>query len=112
MQGVLIYTAAGDSEGTLGGLVRAGEPSLLEPSIKQAIRNAGWCSSDPVCESVGQGSVQDDADHAVYFFDRGCLPKDYSPRKGDHVMYNVKTNVRSGRREAHLVQCVATPYRM
>jgi hypothetical protein len=58
------------------------------------------------------GCVQDDADLTVYFFDRGCLPQDYSPRKGDHVMYNVKTNVRSGRCEAHLVQCVATPYRM
>jgi len=57
MQGVLIYTAAGDSEGTLGGLVRAGEPGNLEPSIQQAIQSAGWCSSDPVCvESVGQGS--------------------------------------------------------
>jgi hypothetical protein len=57
MQGVLIYTAAGDSEGTLGGLVRAGEPGNLEPSIRQAIRSAIWCSSDPVCgESVGQGS--------------------------------------------------------
>jgi hypothetical protein len=57
MQGVLIYTAAGDSEGTLGGLVRAGEPGNLEPSIRQAIRGAAWCSSDPVCiESGGQGS--------------------------------------------------------
>lgn len=57
MQGVLIYTAAGDSEGTLGGLVRAGEPGNLESSIRQAIRNSGWCSSDPVCvESEGQGT--------------------------------------------------------
>ncbi len=30
MQGVLIYTAAGDSEGTLGGLARAGEPGNIE----------------------------------------------------------------------------------
>ena len=57
MQGILIYTAAGDSEGTLGGLARAGEPGNLEPSIRQAIRSASWCSSDPVCvESVGQGT--------------------------------------------------------
>jgi hypothetical protein len=57
MQGVLIYTAAGDSEGTLGGLARAGEPGNIEASIKQAIRGAGWCSSDPVCvESTGQGT--------------------------------------------------------
>jgi hypothetical protein len=57
MQGVLIYTAAGDSEGTLGGLVRAGEPGNLEATIRQALKSAAWCSSDPVCvESVGQGS--------------------------------------------------------
>ena len=54
MQGVLIYTAAGDSEGTLGGLVRTGEPGNIESSISQAIRSGGWCSSDPVCiESIG-----------------------------------------------------------
>ena len=29
MEGVLIYTASGDSEGSLGGLVREGEPKNL-----------------------------------------------------------------------------------
>jgi hypothetical protein len=57
MQGVLIYTAAGDSEGTMGGLVRNGKPGNLEPSIRRAIRDSAWCSSDPVCvESKGQGT--------------------------------------------------------
>jgi hypothetical protein len=57
MQGVLIYTAAGDSEGTMGGLVRKGEPGNLESSLRLAIASAAWCSSDPVCvESPGQGS--------------------------------------------------------
>lgn len=57
MQGVLIYTASGDSEGTLGGLVRQGEPDRLTASVKHAIRRSLWCSSDPVCiESAGQGS--------------------------------------------------------
>ena len=56
MLGILIYTAAGDSEGTMGGLVRQGEPSNLEPTLRAAIRSAKWCSSDPVCiESEGQG---------------------------------------------------------
>lgn len=56
MHGVLIYTAAGDSEGTLGGLVRQGEPGRLEASIDSALRAAEWCSSDPICiESTGQG---------------------------------------------------------
>lgn len=56
MCGVLIYTASGDSEGSLGGLVRRGEPGKLEDTILAAIRNAEWCSSDPLCiQSTGQG---------------------------------------------------------
>jgi hypothetical protein len=57
MQGVLIYTAAGDSEGSMGGLVRQGLPGNLEKTVHQAIKNSSWCSSDPVCiESKGQGT--------------------------------------------------------
>ena len=57
MQGILIYTASGDSEGTLGGLVRQGEPGFLDFTIERAIQRIQWCSSDPVCiESTGQGS--------------------------------------------------------
>lgn len=56
MSGVLIYTASGDSEGTMGGLVRQGEPGRLERVLIRALRNARWCSSDPTCvESNGQG---------------------------------------------------------
>jgi hypothetical protein len=56
MQGILIFTASGDAEGTLGGLVRQGEPGRFEPTLLEATRNASWCSSDPVCiESPGQG---------------------------------------------------------
>ena len=56
MYGVLIYTASGDSEGSLGGLVRQGEKNRIEDTIRDAIRNAAWCSSDPVCiQSLGQG---------------------------------------------------------
>lgn len=47
--GVLIYTAAGDSEGTLGGLVRQGEPPQLQTTILEALQDAMWCSSDPLC---------------------------------------------------------------
>lgn len=57
MQGVLIYTASGDSEGTMGGLVRQGQPGRLEETFMEALRTASWCSSDPVCiESHGQGA--------------------------------------------------------
>lgn len=56
MYGVLIYTASGDSEGSLGGLVRQGEPGYLEDTIISAIENASWCTSDPICiQSIGQG---------------------------------------------------------
>ncbi len=69
MQGVLIYTASGDSEGTLGGLVRQGEPSRMRGVVERAITRAQWCSSDPVCiESVGQGS-----DNANLAACHGCL---------------------------------------
>jgi hypothetical protein len=56
MSGILIYTAAGDSEGTMGGLVRMGLPGRLEAVFEQSLEKAHWCSSDPVCiESTGQG---------------------------------------------------------
>lgn len=56
MNGVLLYTASGDSEGSLGGLVRQGKNGRIEDTILSAIRNALWCTSDPVCiQSLGQG---------------------------------------------------------
>ena len=56
MNAVLVYTAAGDTEGSMGGLVRMGEPDRLASVIEQAIVRASWCSSDPICiESSGQG---------------------------------------------------------
>lgn len=56
MYGVLIYTASGDSEGSLGGLVRQGTRGHIEDTILSAVQNAEWCSSDPVCiQSLGQG---------------------------------------------------------
>jgi hypothetical protein len=53
MAGVLIYTAAGDAEGTMGGLVRMGKPSYFEPVIRRALEGAQWCSTDPVCMEIG-----------------------------------------------------------
>jgi hypothetical protein len=56
MAGIFIYTASGDSEGTLGGLVRQGRPDALPRIFKKAIRGAKTCSNDPVCIlSHGQG---------------------------------------------------------
>lgn len=58
MAGLLIYTAAGDSDGTLGGLVRMGKPGNLEPVIRRALEVARWCSSDPVCMELGEQGRQ------------------------------------------------------
>ncbi len=49
MSGFLIYTAAGDSEGTLGGLVQLGRPERLGDVLERAIARASWCSADPIC---------------------------------------------------------------
>jgi hypothetical protein len=53
MAGILLYTAAGDAEGTLGGLVRMAKPGLLEPMLRRALESAEWCSADPVCMEMG-----------------------------------------------------------
>lgn len=56
MSGILIYTASGDSEGTMGGLVRQGRPDTFPTIFKRAIESAMTCSNDPVCSlSMGQG---------------------------------------------------------
>ncbi|MFZ0827956.1 MAG: DUF1998 domain-containing protein [Verrucomicrobiia bacterium] len=58
MAALMIYTAAGDAEGTLGGLVRLGRPERLGPVVRRALGRASWCSADPVCSEHlgGQGS--------------------------------------------------------
>ena len=56
MSGIFIYTASGDSEGTLGGLVRQGRADAFPRIIKKAVASALTCSNDPVCIlSRGQG---------------------------------------------------------
>lgn len=47
--GILIYTAAADSDGTLGGLVDLGKPDNLGRLVVQALHRAKICSSDPLC---------------------------------------------------------------
>lgn len=70
MAGVLIYTAAPDSEGTLGGLVRLGRPTELERHISRALEDMRLCSSDPLCadhEPEADGSLHGAACHACLF---------------------------------------------
>ncbi|WP_371061538.1 DrmB family protein [Rhodosalinus sp. 5P4] len=47
--GILIYTAAADSDGTLGGLVDLGHPENLGRLLRQALARSQVCSSDPLC---------------------------------------------------------------
>lgn len=54
MAGLLIYTAAGDSEGTMGGLVRMSSPSNINSVVQAALADATWCSTDPVCMDAGK----------------------------------------------------------
>ena len=49
MAGLLIYTAAPDSEGTLGGLVNQGKPEILGEHLRKALTDAALCASDPLC---------------------------------------------------------------
>jgi hypothetical protein len=47
--GILIYTAVPDAEGTLGGLVSLAQPEPLTRIMDRALRDARWCSCDPLC---------------------------------------------------------------
>jgi hypothetical protein len=58
MNGILIYTSSGDSEGSLGGLVRQGREMFLSKLIKDTVADSRWCSADPVCSDIGQISGQ------------------------------------------------------
>ena len=96
MAGLLIYTAAGDSEGTLGGLVRMGRADNFDRVVQSALNKASWCSADPVCMEIGgeQGQGPDNANLSAChncalvpetaceqfnrFLDRGLLVGDIS----------------------------------
>jgi hypothetical protein len=53
--GILIYTAAADSDGTLGGLVDLGKPENLGRLLRQALNRSKVCSSDPLCSEHDPG---------------------------------------------------------
>lgn len=75
MAGLLIYTASGDAEGTMGGLVRMGQPGLLEPVIKKALRSALWCSADPVCMETGRSGQGPDGTNLAACHSCSLLPE-------------------------------------
>lgn len=106
MSGILIYTASGDSEGTMGGLVRQGRADTFPAIFRKAIEGAITCSNDPVCSlSMGQGrdSLNLSACHACtlvpetsceefnVFLDRGVIVGTYEERDiGFYTEYVLK----------------------
>ena len=98
MAGFLLYTAATDSEGTLGGLVSLGGPETLGRYIAQALENMRLCASDPLCaerlpDADGRG-IHGAACHACLFspetscecgnryLDRNVLVDTFAARQG------------------------------
>lgn len=69
--GILLSTAASDSEGTLGGLVALGEPRFLGRLLDNALADARRCSSDPLCSehvpAEGSDELHAAACHACLF---------------------------------------------
>lgn len=74
MAGILIYTAANDAEGTLGGLVRLGEPEQLEAFVGQALEAAEFCASDPLC-AESRPNTQGQTVHAAACHACSFLPE-------------------------------------
>lgn len=53
MSGVLIYLSSPDSDGSLGGLISVAEDTeLFDKVLKDMLREARWCSSDPLCSTA------------------------------------------------------------
>jgi hypothetical protein len=59
MAGILLYTAAPDAEGTLGGLVSLGRPEFAGPVLTRAVRRMRLCTSDPMCADHCPGEHED-----------------------------------------------------
>ncbi|GAU67835.1 hypothetical protein SSP35_05_04020 [Streptomyces sp. NBRC 110611] len=79
--GVFIYTAAGDAEGTLGGLVRQGQPPNLVETLIRLLESAQWCSQDPLCaDSTGRSlaNLNRAACHACTLLPETCCEVDNS----------------------------------
>jgi hypothetical protein len=71
MAGILLFTAAADSEGTLGGLVALGEPESLRRHLTIGLQRLQLCSSDPLCAEhrpePGRGVLHGTACHSCLF---------------------------------------------
>jgi hypothetical protein len=98
MAGLLLYTAAADSEGTLGGLVSLGEPRRLGQILSQALESMRICTSDPLC-SEHEPSKDGRTIHAACC--HGCLfAAETSCERGNRYLDRsvlVNTFAKSGR---------------
>ena len=75
MAGIMIYTAVPDIAGTLGGIVNLVEPSKFLRLLDNALRQAEWCSLDPVCgemEKQGPSWLNRAACHACALVPDTC----------------------------------------
>lgn len=70
MAGILLYTAAPDSEGTLGGLVALARAAELERLLDQAFDRARLCTGDPQCSDHRPGEHSDNLHGAACY---SCL---------------------------------------
>lgn len=96
MAGILLYTAAPDSEGTLGGLVQLGDPITLSRHLQQALESMRLCGSDPLCsehrpDTLGRGihgacchacqfAPETSCERANRYLDRSVLINTFSDR--------------------------------
>ena len=83
MAGIMLYTAAPDSEGTLGGLVSLGRRDRLGGLIDQALEAARLCTSDPLCadhDPRDRGELFGAACHACLF------ASETSCERGNHYL--------------------------
>lgn len=73
--GILVYTAAANSDGTLGGLVDLGKPENLGRLLKQALSRAGVCSSDPLSSANLTGHAMEKNMEAGILIRGGTIPE-------------------------------------
>lgn len=76
--GVLVYTAAPDSEGTLGGLCALGDPKKLGRHLDAALERVRLCASDPLCaehKPAVDNSLHGAACHACSFLPETCCER-------------------------------------
>ncbi len=99
MAGILLYTAAADSEGTLGGLTGLGAPEELGRHLAVALEDARLCAADPLCSdhrpTADGADVHGAACHACLF-----TPETFCERGNRFLDRNVVAETVAGPRIA------------